>query len=270
MPGIISENYLSRPFSVGSQVGRELVFDVQNTSDEEEVLTLVEPPLGAAPATYLGLVIDSISAEPVQVDSANDRGVWKVFVRYIQGEDDDEYTFDTGGGTVKRTQSLSTINSYAPAGLFAPDFKGAIGVSEDRVEGVDVESPVFQFTETHTFEDSEVTGAYKLILFNMTGRWNNASFKGFDAGECKFLGASGSKRGYERWSITFRFAGSPNETGVTIGDITGIDKLGWDYMWVRYADYEDPTAFALVKRPVAAYVERVSESGDFSQLNIGT
>ena len=62
----------------------------------------------------------------------------------------------------------------------------------------------------------------------------------------------------------------PNKTGLTVGDITDIDKKGWEYMWVRYADAEDATAKAIVKKPVAVYVEKVYEEGDFSGLGIGT
>ena len=40
-------------------------------------------------------------------------------------------------------------------------------------------------------------------------------------------------------------------------------------MWVRYANAEDTTAKALIKKPVAVYIERVYESGDFSELGIG-
>ena len=52
-------------------------------------------------------------------------------------------------------------------------------------------------------------------------------------------------------------------------DITGINKWGWEYLWVRYADAEDATAKALVKRPVAVYVEKVYDVGDFGLLGIG-
>jgi len=260
MAAIISENYVSRPFTVGLTRGRELIFDLQNSEDEEEIRLLI---IATAPTVYLGLVVDTVSAEPLG------NGVWKGYARYVRLENDSEYTFDTGGGTQKVTQSLATIASFAPPGLVAPDFQGAIGVSEDKVEGVNIVSPAFQFTETHTFLDAFVTGAYKRILFLLTGTFNNAAFKGFDAGECSFLGASGTKRGDEKWSITFRFAGSPNVVGATIGSITGVSKLGWDYLWVRYADYEDTFAFALVKRPVAAYVERVATPEDFSTLGIG-
>jgi hypothetical protein len=41
-------------------------------------------------------------------------------------------------------------------------------------------------------------------------------------------------------------------------------------MWVRYADSEDEAAKVIVKKPVAVYIEKVYEEGDFSLLGIGT
>ena len=107
-----------------------------------------------------------------------------------------------------------------------------------------------------------------MTLFYLTGKVNAAAFKGLSAGECLFLGATGSKRGVEDWEITYRFAGSQNRTGISVGSIIGISKRGWDYLWVRYADVEDGNE--LVKQPVAAYVERVYDEGNFSALGIGT
>jgi hypothetical protein len=88
-------------------------------------------------------------------------------------------------------------------------------------------------------------------------------------GEVLFLGASGSQRGQDDWEITFRFAASPHVTGLVIGSIGGINKRGWEYLWVRYADAEDMASGTLVKRPIAAYVEQVYPYGDFSGLGIG-
>ena len=47
-------------------------------------------------------------------------------------------------------------------------------------------------------------------------------------------------------------------------------RAGWDYMWVRYADAEDAVAKAIVKVPIAVYVEQVYYADDFSDLGIGT
>ena len=257
MAGRIEENHQSRSFTLARAGERELLYDIINTSDETEVQTLM---LAAAPATYLGLELESIRVEAVSTS------VWKGTARYVR-VNDEEYTFDTGGGTTHITQSISTINSYSAAGT-APDFQGAIGVSEDRVEGVDIPAPKYEFSETHYFADGTVTQAYKLALFNLTGKVNNATFRGFAAGECLFLGASGSKRGDERWAITFRFSCQPNQTGLAVGSMTGIAKLGWDYLWIRYATYEDTTGVSLVQRPASAYVERVFIAADFAGLGI--
>ena len=39
---------------------------------------------------------------------------------------------------------------------------------------------------------------------------------------------------------------------------------------MRYADAEDTASHTLVKQPVAAYVERVYDEGNFGSLGIGT
>lgn len=266
MAGIISESYTSRQFSVGiKSSSRELVYDIVNTTDEAEVGTLIA---GASPTIYGGLIRDSIEAEPVGIDETTGMGIWRGRARYISPEV--EQSFDSGGGTQKITQSLATVNAYAPVGFVAPNYQGAIGVSNDRVEGVDIVIPKFDFSETHIWPDSVVTTTYKLALFNLTGRTNVAKFRGFEIGEVLFLGSTGTFRGSDQWAITYKFSCSPNVTGLTIGDITDIDKAGWDYLWIRYAEFHDDMAYAIVPRPIAVYVEQVYLSGDFSTLAIGT
>jgi hypothetical protein len=229
----------------------------------------------ATASTYDDLIRKSTSPEPVHVDTTNlDTCIWEVTVQYGEKDepesgDPSTFSFDTGGGTQHITQSLSTIGKYAASGT-APDFKGAIGVTHDNVEGVDITVPVYNFSETHYLADATVTPSYRGTLFNLTGKVNNGSFKGLAAGECLFLGASGSKRGEDDWEITYRFAASPNRTGISVGPITVASKKGWEYLWVRYADEEDAGSNTLVKKPIAAYVERVYEEGNFAALGIGT
>jgi hypothetical protein len=88
-----------------------------------------------------------------------------------------------------------------------------------------------------------------------------------------FLGASGNRSGNhsdDAWALTFRFAASPNRQDLTVGAITGIAKDGWDYLWVQYGNAVDADAQALIRSPVAAYVERVYPRGDFTALGIGS
>ena len=263
----VEERFESRQSTTGENASVELVYAIRGTDDD---LVAKAELAGAAPSTYDGLIRLSRHIEPEGPQ------LWRGTVRYGKfrkeppAVGESAFSFDTGGGSQHVTQSIQTVGSYAPAGKTAPDFQGAIGVTESEVEGVDITVPVYSFSETHYLGEATVTQAYKLTLFSLTGRTNDAAFKGFAAGEVLFLGASGSKRGDGAWEIAFRFAASPNRTGITVGPITGIAKKGWEYLWVRYADAEDATAKALVKQPVAAYVERVYEEGDFSLLGIGT
>jgi len=203
-------------------------------------------------------------------------GVWTGIAHYVPPESklkqpgDSRFTFDTSGGSMHVTQSLSTISNTAPSGVTAPTFGGAIGVTHDSVEGCTITVPVYTFSETHYFADASVTSGYKGTLFNLTGKVNNGSFKGCAAGECLFLGASGTRRADGTWEIQFKFAASPNKTSVTVGSITVPAKKGWEYLWVRYEDKDDAAAKRIVKRPLSAHVEKVYDDGDFSGLAIGT
>jgi len=272
----ITEKPDSRTSTTGVDRTVELLYIVRGTADDLAAKAALE---AGVPATYDGLKLKNCEVKAAFVDETNpDACIWHGTANYSRAESqrtapetgDSTFSFDTGGGTQHITQSIMTMGSYAPDGETAPDFKGAIGVHNDKVDGVDITLPVYNWAETHYLADAVVTGAYKGTLFSLTGRVNDDTFKGLDAGECLFLGASGSKRGDEDWEIAFRFAASPNKTNLTIGDITGINKKGWEYLWVRYADEVDGSAKALVKRPLAAYVEKVYEYGDLSQLGIGT
>ena len=262
----VQERGISRTSSSGRSPSTERLYWVRGTSDDLEALTALE---AEAPAFHGGLPLYQVRVEEAGPDLYDGTITYQVESSTDPpGTGESTFTFETGGGNEHITQSSATIALYAPPGKTAPDFKGAIGVTADSVEGVDIVVPVYQFTETHYLDDSLVTPTYKGTLFGLTGRVNDAPFKGFNAGECLFLGVSGSKRGQGDWELTFRFASRPNRTGLAISDITGIDKKGWEYLWVRYAEAEDAGAGAIVKRPVAVYVERVYESGDFTGLGI--
>jgi len=249
-------------------------YKVQGTSSRTTAYAAVE---AEAPADLDSgdFVRSTIRCEPEFVDTADDRGVWDVEVMYkLPGDDqpavgESRYSFDTGGGSQHITQSIATSQKVAASGT-APDQKGAIGKNGDNIEGCDIVVPVFNFSETHYIADATVDAAYKAAIFAATGKTNDASFKGLAKGECLFLGAAGSQRGDDDWEITFRFAGSPNKTGLTIGDVTGVNKEGWEYLWVLYEEEYDGTAKADVRVPTAVYVEQVYDEADFSTLGIGT
>lgn len=270
MPTIIEERFESASIETGKNPAVELRYWIKGTEDGE----VAHADLAShAPTSFIGLVRNSVHVEP------EGRDLWAGTVRYEAaafggGETgSSSFSFETGGGTQRVTQSKETIAKYAPPDETAPDHKGAIGVTESGVEGVEIVAPVYQFSETHYKADADVDQAYKLAVFELTGKVNDDAFRGFAAGEVLFLGASGAQRlapdGSDDWEITYRFAASKNATGLSVGDITGIDKEGWEYLWVQYREAADETAHSIVRRPIAAYVERVYDAGDFSVLELG-
>lgn len=270
MPITVQEKIESRS---GSDDEVELIFVVEGTDDDAAARAALA---AQAPTTHGSLVRQTPTIDPVGPN------LWEGKAKYVKPEfqapaaGTSSFSFDTSGGTQHITQSRATIARYAPPGKTAPDFGGAIGVTHDNVEGVDITLPVFAFNVTRYIPNAQMTGTYIGNLYAATGRVNDAIFTvnvdgvtlTFQIGECLFLGASGGRRGEEDWELSFRFAGSPNATSLTVGDITGIDKKGWEYMWVRYADTEDAAAKAIVKKPIAVYIEKVYETAAFGNLSI--
>jgi hypothetical protein len=264
MPITVEEKFDSRDITRGQSASAVLNYVIKGTDDDLAALTELQNTI---PETYDGLPCLTANVQPIAPL------IWLGTARYGLTNQQDtgtaSFSFDTGGGSQHITQSIATVNRYAPPGKTAPDFKGAINVTDNSVDGVDIVVPVYNWSDTYYKASVEVTDAYKNILFNLTGTVNNAGWHGYNAGEVMFLGASGSKRGYfSDWEIAYRFAASPNKTGITIGDITGIAKKGWEYLWVRYGDAEDTIAKALIKKPIAVYIEQVCEYGNFGLLGI--
>ena len=271
MPITVEEKYLSRPTKDSGQgdstevlLSVELHYVVKGTDND---LLAAQAVRQQAPTTHNELERGEITLEPIGPTQ------WEATVQYRPPDEELEegessYSFDTGGGSQHITQAKAHVASFAPPDKTAADYKGAIGVTPDGIEGVDITVPVYRFSETHLIADSRVTNEYKGKLFRLTGKTNNAAWGGFAEGEVLFLGASGSKRGRGDWEITFSFAASPNATGLTVGDISDIEKKGWEYLWVEYAESVDESANPkrLVKRPVAVHVERVYDAGDFADL----
>jgi len=272
---VVAEKPDSRSFVTGGKNPTiDLEFLITGSSSDADVKAAL---VTESPAMWGGLVRKTASVDPVNIDGSNeDNCIWEGVVHYVLPEKkedppetgDSSFSFDTGGGSQHITNSIQTVHSYPNPG--APSFDGAINVTDDGVQGVDITVPVYNFSETHILSDATVTTGYKYTLFSLTGKTNNDSFKGFAPGECLFLGAAGSKRGEGDWEVHFKFAASLNANDITIGSITGIVKKGWEYLWVRYKDKKDSATNIPVKVPASVYVEQVYKEGNMANLEIGT
>lgn len=243
---------------------------------------------------YPGQPLNKLQVDSYTLEYLGD-DAWQLKLTYIKdGAENDQQpdplkrsrSFDTSGGTQHITQAQGgkvtnvggiTIRSGTERRFpqSAPSMDSAIGVDGDSVAGVDIIVPALTWTETYDVPHAYVTAAYIKTVSNLTGTTNDATFRTFAAGEVLFMGCSGSQewdsqKGDGPWSLSYKFSASPNVTGQTVGGITGIEKKGHEYLWVRYEDALDGAATTSYKRPKYVYVNTVYKEGDFSGLGIGT
>jgi len=249
----------------GKDSRAELVYIVSGTAILGVALDAADD---VAPATFQGCVKRGLGYEAISNDA------WKIRVRYDKARrllvNEYEYEFDIGTQNQNITQSKQTTRYRIPNSgtTQAPNFQGAINVQDGRVNGVDVLLPTFSWSETFIFPANVVSETYKNTLYNLTGTKNHATFRQKAAGEVLFVGARGRLRNEDEFSLQFSFVASPNVANLNVNGMF-INKKGHDFVWFLYADQDDSTGQAIVKRPVCAYVEKVYEDADFSLLGIG-
>lgn len=260
----IAERWTSRRWNVGPSPTVELTYVIEGTTDDMVARQLVE---AAVPVAY-----GSMPRQKYQLQRVG-HTAWEATVVYGGIEQPDigiiALDFSIGTTTVKITQALQTV-AYAPPGKIPPDFQDAINVSKNGIDGVEIEIPTLEWVETWRHPDQSINGlAYAGAVYDIVGTVNNAPFRGFAAGEIRMRGLNGRKTRHDAWEFSYTFAASPNATNLTVGDITGIAKKGWEYLWVFYEDAEDQNAHVLSVKPRAAYVATVYRQTDFTALGIG-
>lgn len=239
---------------------------VLGTSSETVAKAVLQ---ASAPAIFGTLYMQDVSVKEIAFET------WDGNVRYGPKKQNKEgeykIAFDTTGGKQKITHSLETIHKYAPPGKTATDHKGAIGVTSHGVEGCEIVTPKFSWTETWTLPAADYGWAYSQVLKAITGKVNSGTFRGFPAGQVLFIGGKGasSSKDPAQIEIAYSYEQSNDVTAQTVGDITGIAKTGWQYLWVQYEETADTTANKYARRPSGVYVEKVYDSIDFSALKVG-
>jgi len=242
--------------------------DVDEIADEIDVKNYV---LGNVPLFYDYILYDSIES----ITRLNDQ-YYEVVVSYkgIATEEEEDVeapksrlTFNTTGGTQHISHGLSLVAKY---GDKSSDItSAAINFDGEKVNGVDITIPIFNFTQTVTLKDSTVTDRFLENIEKSTGKINSSSFKWFNKHEVLFLGASGSQGGEEGdWEITYSFSASRTLKNLTFGEIKVPEKKGWDYLWVQYQETEDPKKKTIVPKAIAVYIDKVYEDTSFN--NLGT
>ncbi len=227
------------------------------------------PPV---PVYFDGLVNDDLHWEETEAPD-----VWEFNANYVDVDRADrtfnlevgesQFSFDTTGGQVLVTTSRETVASY-PAGA-APDHKQAINVVDGaEPKGVTVVVPVLKFTIRKRQPKANIDHAYAKKVAALTGTVNaDPQFSSeYVTGELLFMGAQGGQGTESDPEIVYHFAAASNESGLIVGDVTGIDKGGHEYLWVQFESVKDTTTNRKASRPEFVYVEKVYKEADWTDL----
>lgn len=220
-----------------------------------------------APADYDGLrrtnlAVEQISELPVIFIGTATYGVNDSQAR-TPGTFEYEFEYGTENENIKF--AISKVAAYTESpGDTAADHGLAINVQPDgEVEGVDIFAPTSTFSLNFTNNSSFFTSTRRNLIQNLTGKTNSDIWQGHQPGELLFLGASGRIANNGESTLKLSFSRRANVTGLAIGGITGINKKGWEYLWVSYGREVDGAANRMKVKPQAAYVMQVYESASF-------
>ena len=185
------------------------------------------------------------------------------------------HSFTTLGGTTHITQSRVTVSrtlNATVAGAVLKDFRQAINVTRDGVEGCDIVTPTFEFSRTVRRET--VTDEYMDTLVRLTGTVNVERFYNRGPGEVLYIGCEGQYAQDSRWTITHRFHANKSLIDYVVArsadgtpELTVPAVSGWEYLWVQYIEVLD--GGFRIRKPVQANVEQVYEYADFADLEVG-
>lgn len=179
-----------------------------------------------------------------------------------------KFEYDTTGGNLRIYAAKEHILSKSIDNVAKPptDHKGAIDVQRGEARGAEIVIPVLRLTYTYSHPEGDVDEAFARTIARATGKTNNASWHGFNEGECLFLGSRGADGTNASAEAQYFIAASENLTAATLAGIAGINKKGHELLWFEFESEKDDDSKRLALRPWCCHVERVYESMSFSSV----
>lgn len=187
------------------------------------------------------------------------------------GLDEVRISARTLGRTEKVTHSLETISTAAASwfnGGTPVDYEQAVNVDKKgQVAGVDILSRGAVYTLTirrttaylttnHTSPD-----AYLQVGQTLETLTNSVVYRNRAIGTLLCTSFSMDLVDTDVWEIVVEIEFSPNATGLTFGDITGVAKKGHEYLWPTIRDRE--VSGQVVPSIAQINVERVYDATNF-------
>ncbi len=237
------------------------------------------PHTVSAPLGLVAHLMDIDATQDGPVDKWTVTAVWEVpEFRADDGEtppDSVPWSFDTTGGSAHINASRSITGHYVASGVTEVDPGGAIGDDgQGNVNGCDVVVPACRFEVVNTYTLEAFNPSSLMSAYRLTGKANSSALTitvgvgksfTFSTGEALFAGV---RANYDPKSgnvqIYCTFLGSANQSSITVGGVSGIDKPGHDFMEVRHVSKKDETTGKIVRTVSDVIVHRVYE---FANLN---
>lgn len=242
------------------------------------------------PAVYPGTTLGFVSTRLRPIEA----GVFSAECEYSSKQTDREkeegegsISYSTVGGSARVYYSRSTVGRYGPQGAQGPDYDGAIGVTDNGIEGVDIAVTMPKMTVSIMFGTTYITESRldrweKWASSVNKNDWDftyNARRRRFKAREALFLGFTfDDKLGASKQEVKFDFAIVRTVTNLVVGkgvlgslQVNGQwvipEKKGHDYLWVRGVRRTDPATGTVIEVPRSANVEQVySAENDFNLI----
>lgn len=225
--------------TAGSRTTDEINYLVLNPPSKESAMSAV---IASAPSAHGGLPLKEVRFGGY----VGDGNIEATAVYGSETEDGDSgydeetptMSFDCGGGTKHLVYcGGSQRTAYRSSDCKDPgNAIGWNGKSGDACEIAGVDIPTAQFRLTYTKVMTRAAAqdvSFMRACGSLVGKVNDATFKGWNAGEVMFLGASFSAptKGREKVVVTFNFSVQPNESNVSVAGHSVGNVDGYDYIW---------------------------------------
>ena len=219
--------------------------------------------------------------EPVYVDENEDVGHYYCTVQYIPAKTvraavaEVQVRIYTLSRTTRLTQAYAHISSN---GTNPPAHAGAIGVTDDGPEGVDVVDPAVGITVTRRYLPAGMPTTATLL--GLRGKVNSDATTIKDTrkavggrswvlaiGELLCVGVDeGTIDDDGLITVTYQFEAAPNRAAVTVGAVGPFAVKGHEYLWVQYGKVASGDGAA--RAPRWAYVEQIYETTAMNALGL--
>jgi hypothetical protein len=269
----------------GTDTSLQSNYWIRGTDDRDAAIAALLTSIDLSPAVMNGTAI--VIADSLEIEEVTD-DQWQASISFVSPDNprmsapqqpkqigEATFSFDGTGGTTTITQAYAQTGY----GTDPPDHGKAVNVIDGIAEGVEVVVPALSFAIQQKFDGGTITLPWLRSIVLATGCVNGDVFLGFMPGEVLFLGPTGSQpfaffsNGQVQFAereMEFRFAVSPNLTGLTIDGISVPSKPGHDYLWrhrVRKTDTSTPPR-GITEKTLGVYVSQVYRRIPFATLGI--